>query len=291
MAGVGGRLILTGNNTYSGTTTISAGTMDVGAGGTTGTLGTGNVMNNRSLSFNRSDSITVANVISGTGRLIQAGGGTTTLTGANTYTGSTSITAGTLALGAGGSIASTLEVVVSGGGKLHAVSGVVLNLDELGVWAAVRAEHKTEEAGYDRVLFFGPKACEVLRPLIDGQPATATVFRPTDGREQWVAKMTARWQPGGAGSRKKRKGAKGKRRPGGIYHRTVLLNRLDAACRAAGVPKFTPYQIRHQVAKAVQQRWQRDAARVFLGHKVGGATEGYAGTDLTAAARVALAWG
>ena len=127
MAGVGGRLILTGNNTYSGTTTISAGTMDVGAGGTTGTLGTGNVMNNRSLSFNRSDSITVANVISGTGRLIQAGGGTTTLTGANTYTGSTSITAGTLALGAGGSIASTLEVVVSGGGKLHADATTTLD--------------------------------------------------------------------------------------------------------------------------------------------------------------------
>ena len=37
---------LTGNNTYSGTTTISAGTLSVGAGGTTGTLGTGNVVNN-----------------------------------------------------------------------------------------------------------------------------------------------------------------------------------------------------------------------------------------------------
>ena len=37
---------LTGTNTYSGTTTISAGTLQVGAGGTAGTLGTGSVVNN-----------------------------------------------------------------------------------------------------------------------------------------------------------------------------------------------------------------------------------------------------
>ncbi|WP_376804025.1 autotransporter-associated beta strand repeat-containing protein, partial [Candidatus Raskinella chloraquaticus] len=40
-----GTLALTGSNTYNGTTTISAGTLQVGNGGTTGTLGTGNVVN------------------------------------------------------------------------------------------------------------------------------------------------------------------------------------------------------------------------------------------------------
>ena len=57
---------LTSNNTYSGTTTISAGTLDIGGGGATGTLGSGNVVNNATLQLNRSDDITVANVISGT---------------------------------------------------------------------------------------------------------------------------------------------------------------------------------------------------------------------------------
>jgi fibronectin-binding autotransporter adhesin len=44
-----GTLILTANNTYSGGTTITAGTLQVGNGGTTGSLGTGAVTNNAAL--------------------------------------------------------------------------------------------------------------------------------------------------------------------------------------------------------------------------------------------------
>ncbi|MES2532673.1 MAG: autotransporter-associated beta strand repeat-containing protein, partial [Pseudomonadota bacterium] len=94
--GGAGSLSLTGPNTYSGTTTINAGTLQVGDGGTTGTLGTGAVVDNAALVFNRSDLMTVANAISGSGDLMQAGSGTLNLTGANTYTGGTSINAGTL---------------------------------------------------------------------------------------------------------------------------------------------------------------------------------------------------
>ena len=60
------------------------------------------VVDNTTLTFNRSNALTVANVISGTGTVVQAGAGTTTLTGANTYSGTTTITAGTLQVGSGG---------------------------------------------------------------------------------------------------------------------------------------------------------------------------------------------
>jgi len=59
----------------------------VGAGATSGTLGTGNVTDNSALVMNRSDALTYAGVISGTGTLTQTGTGTTILTGANTYHG------------------------------------------------------------------------------------------------------------------------------------------------------------------------------------------------------------
>jgi len=98
-----GTVILTGANSYSGTTTISAGALQVGNGGTTGTLGTGGVIDNAALVFNRSDSQTVAGAISGTGTLTQSGSGTTILTGANSYAGMTTIAAGTLQVGNGGS--------------------------------------------------------------------------------------------------------------------------------------------------------------------------------------------
>ena len=97
-----------GANTYTGATTISAGTLQIGNGGTSGQLGTGAVFNSGSLVFMRSDAITVANPISGTGSLTQAGTGVLTLRGAKTYTGQTFVNAGALFLD--GSLAGSVSV-------------------------------------------------------------------------------------------------------------------------------------------------------------------------------------
>src|SRR4029078_4465402 len=45
---------VTGNTPHSGTTTISAGTLQIGSGGTSGTLGAGGVTVDGTLKFNRS---------------------------------------------------------------------------------------------------------------------------------------------------------------------------------------------------------------------------------------------
>ena len=57
---------MTGANTYTGGTTISAGTLLLGNGGTTGSVA-GNIVDNAALVFNRSNALTYAGVISGTG--------------------------------------------------------------------------------------------------------------------------------------------------------------------------------------------------------------------------------
>ncbi|MBS0426881.1 MAG: autotransporter-associated beta strand repeat-containing protein, partial [Proteobacteria bacterium] len=97
MSGVG-TLVLAGNNNYAGGTTISSGTLQVGDGGTTGTLGAGDVVNNGTLAFARSDTLNVDNTIGGTGNLVHNGGGTLVLSGANSYSGGTTVNGGTLVL-------------------------------------------------------------------------------------------------------------------------------------------------------------------------------------------------
>ena len=97
--------MLTGANSYTGGTTISAGTLQLGNGGTTGSI-VGNVTDNGTLVFGRGDMVTFPGVISGTGGISQAGSGTTILTAANSYTGGTTINAGTLQLGNGGTTGS-----------------------------------------------------------------------------------------------------------------------------------------------------------------------------------------
>jgi outer membrane autotransporter protein len=113
-----GTLTLTGANTYQGTTTISGGTLQIGAGGTSGILGTGAVINEGRLAFNRSDDLTVSNVISGSGSVTQQGGSMLTLSGANTYTGTTTISAGILRVTGGAAIADTSAVSVGAGTTL-----------------------------------------------------------------------------------------------------------------------------------------------------------------------------
>jgi autotransporter-associated beta strand protein len=97
-----GTQVLTGANSYTGTTTINTGTLQIGNATTTGALGTGAVTNNGHLTFNRSNAMTVSNVIGGSGTVNQAGTGTTTLAADNSYSGATTVSAGTLQVGSGG---------------------------------------------------------------------------------------------------------------------------------------------------------------------------------------------
>jgi len=87
----GGTLILTGSNTYSGGTTVTAGTLT----GTTTSL-QGGIANNAAVVFDQAVDGTYAGAMTGTGTLTKLGTGNVTLSGANGYTGGTTVTAGTL---------------------------------------------------------------------------------------------------------------------------------------------------------------------------------------------------
>ena len=114
-------LTLTGSNTYSGATTIGAGTLQVSGTGSLGlSSGTVTVNDLSALVFNLSGNQTFGGAIIGVGTVTQAGAGLLALTGSNTYTGITTVSAGTLQVGNGGSgeFLGSPNVVLSNNGAL-----------------------------------------------------------------------------------------------------------------------------------------------------------------------------
>ncbi|TAE83807.1 MAG: filamentous hemagglutinin N-terminal domain-containing protein [Alphaproteobacteria bacterium] len=121
-------VFLTGNNSYTGQTLITAGTLRIGNNGTTGNLGSGDVTNNAALVFDRSNNMTVNNTISGTGTLTKQSSGTVTLTGANNYTGATTVSAGTLAINGSWNVGGgTATTSVANGATLNGTGVITAN--------------------------------------------------------------------------------------------------------------------------------------------------------------------
>lgn len=94
-----GTLILSGNSRYTGTTTVSAGTLQIGDGDVSGSITSSSLVNNGTVAFARRDTISYGGIISGAGSVVKTGAGTLTLNGVNKYAGGTIIDKGTLVIG------------------------------------------------------------------------------------------------------------------------------------------------------------------------------------------------
>ncbi|WCE06284.1 autotransporter-associated beta strand repeat-containing protein [Pseudoxanthomonas sp. JBR18] len=112
--GGSGTLVLTGDNTYSGGTTVQSGTLQ----GDTGSL-QGDIANNGTVAFNQGGTGTYAGDMTGTGGLVKGGNGTLVLTGDNTYTGGTTVQSGTLQVSADGNLGDLSSGLVLNGGVLQ----------------------------------------------------------------------------------------------------------------------------------------------------------------------------
>ena len=136
---------VTGVNTYSGLVTLgAAASIGADAGSTLNLTNAGTITGaGFGLTLTGAGNGNLTSIIgTGAGGLTMSGSGVWTLTGANTFTGATTISAGTLALGAGGSIADSSGVNLAGGsaifdisaagnqtiGDLAGVAGSVVNL-------------------------------------------------------------------------------------------------------------------------------------------------------------------
>ncbi len=113
-----GVMALDSTNLYTGTTTVSGGTLQLGTTNDTAVLaepvGTGAVTNNAILNFASGQGVAVHNIISGTGAVVVSSG-TNILTATNTYAGNTMVKAGILLLTGSSSIANSPTITLASG--------------------------------------------------------------------------------------------------------------------------------------------------------------------------------
>jgi fibronectin-binding autotransporter adhesin len=94
-----GALTILNANSYSGSTLIQGGVLRIGDNvNPSGSVGTGSIINNATLVYNRPDDIT-SPAITGSGAVIQTGSGIVSLNSAGSYAGGTVVSNGTVAVG------------------------------------------------------------------------------------------------------------------------------------------------------------------------------------------------
>ena len=120
-----GRLVLNGGNGYTGRTFINEGILQLGSGSTTGSIAsTVDIVTQPGSTFavNRSNSVTISNVISGGGQFTQLGSGSTTLSGTNTFTGPVNVNGGSLVFASASNLGNGTALAFDGGALVYASS-------------------------------------------------------------------------------------------------------------------------------------------------------------------------
>jgi integrase len=154
------------------------------------------------------------------------------------------------------------------------------------VWTYRPHKHKNQHRGLERVLFLGPRAQAVVRPFLTTE-LSAFLFSPRRYVEAMHARRSARRRTRRTPSelRRKRK-EKPLRVPAERYDRRSYRQAIVRACRKAGVPPWSPLQLRHTAATTIRAKYGVEAARVILGHSRVETSQIYAERDLSRAERI-----
>jgi len=124
------------------------------------------------------------------------------------------------------------------------------------VWKYIPFTHKTKKRGKVRELPIGPKAQKLLIPYLD---------RCRSNPEQFIFTGCA----------------------GRQLHRTAYSNAIADACKKAGVPHWSPNQLRHAGGTEVREKYGLEYAQAVLGHSNANTTEIYVKASFEKAAKVA----
>lgn len=148
------------------------------------------------------------------------------------------------------------------------------------VWIYVPDSHKNEHHQRGRHIAIGPQAQAVLEPYLN-RSRTKHCFSP---RESYLQHVERRRSNSTRNSR-----AKGTVSEiyGEVYSKDSYWQAIDRVCRANGIPRWSPNQLRHTAATEIRAAHGLEASQAVLGHAKADITQIYAERDLQKAVDVA----
>jgi integrase len=157
-------------------------------------------------------------------------------------------------------------------------------------WDYRPATHKNAWRGQKRMIALGPKAREIVKAFLTPDlgaylfsPRAAVAAIQAERRASRKSKPT----PSELARRADRPGAtRGER-----YNRRSYRQAIIRACKRAGVPAWTPLQLRHTRGTEIRRAYGLEAAQVVLGHAKADTTEIYAERDAAKAREIMAAIG
>jgi integrase len=131
------------------------------------------------------------------------------------------------------------------------------------VWLYRLDSHKNDWRGHMRWVPIGPRAQRLLRPWLK-RPEGEYCFSPRESVAWWRAQRSERQRTSRT------------RGPTRRYSSSSYARAVRAACDTAGVPRWSPNQLRHLTATQVEVKYGREDARCVLGHSTPTTTAIYA---------------
>lgn len=145
------------------------------------------------------------------------------------------------------------------------------------VWTYRPWTHKTEHLGHTRQIAVGPLAQRLLQPFLMPDDPTAFIFSPKKAEAARRQEQRQRRRTPVQPSQQRRKPKRNpKRSPGEQYTKSSYLQAIARVCEKAGVPRWSPNQLRHNCATKVRQRYGIEATAAVLGNSLGMVAEVYA---------------
>lgn len=157
------------------------------------------------------------------------------------------------------------------------------------IWEYRPQKHKNQWRNNERVIQIGPKARRILKPFLKDRLPAAFLFSPKEAETERrsrsrVARVSK--EPPSQAERRRRARLNPKSKVKDCYDVHVYRRAVQRACEKAGIPPWTPHQLRHAAATEIHREHGMEASRTVLGHSSPDVTAIYAKRDLDLARRV-----